>query len=193
MPDIDLSAIQDEDIRKSVQESIDDAFAESESRIAELESKVEKEEEPTPDLPEEVQEILAKEREEREQLRKQLDEERAARRATEFAKEAETVRYALGKPEDMASVLEEVERKAPEAYAKLKPALQTASNRVKAATEQGLFKEIGVGDEEVEADPIAKRDKYVSEYLKENPDKTEVEARAAFWKAHPEAKEELRS
>lgn len=187
--DVDLSAIEDADLRKS----IEDAVAEKDSQLEELTAKV-AELTPDPDPVEkaddEVKALIEKERAERVELQKQLDAEVAKRRTVEYIEKAKPLAALLGKAEDVGPVLADLATKAPESYEKLEGWLTAGTQRKELAK---LFSEMGGPAGEAEADPIAQRDSFVKKYVTENPDKSEAEARAAFWKAHPEAKEELRS
>lgn len=188
---MDLSAIESEDLRKS----IEDALAEKDSQISELTAKVDDltpDPDPVEKADDEVRALIEKEREEREALQKQLDAERATRREAEFLAKAKKLEYAVGKPEDIASHLEKLEAAAPESYAELEKVLQTAASRVEAAMNQGLFKELGTS-EGTEAAYEDKRDAWVEKNRKDG--ESLQEARGRFLKSSEgrQAKQELRS
>jgi hypothetical protein len=182
---MDLSAIEDQDLRKS----IEDAFAESEQKISDLEAQVEKTEpDPVDEASDEVKAVLKAQADELDKVRKDLADERSARLTAEYVGKAEPLAGLLGDPQEVGPVLAELADKSPDAYAKLEGALVAASQREDLAK---LFSEIGAGEGEGESDPIDKRDSWVEK--NKTPDETPGQARARYWVENPEAKEESRS
>ena len=186
---MDLSAIEDKDLRKSIEAHI----AESDTKISDLETQVET---LTPDDPEtmvkgaseEIQALIAKLETDAAEDRKALAAERKERLATEYVARAELLSGLLGKAEEMGPVLAELADQAPDAYEKIEGALTAATQRKELAD---LFKEIGTGETEAESDPIAKRDAWVTDNKQDG--ETAEQTRARFWKENPEAVEESRS
>jgi len=185
---VDLSAIEDQDLRKSVQ----DVFDESETKISDLTKQVAdltpEEVDVVKDASDEVQALIAKQEADLENLSKELADERTARRNTEFVGKAEPYAGLLGKAEEMGPVLAELADAAPDAYEKLEGALTAASQRDDLAK---LFSEMGAGEGEGETDPISKRDSWVEKNRKES-ESTE-QANARFWNENPESVKESRS
>lgn len=177
---MDLSAIEDQTLRKA----IEGKFAEMQGQIDELT--------PSDDVvkaeSDEVQELIAKQQEELQRVSKDLADERAARRTTEFIAKAEPLQGLLGKPEDVGPVLADLSDKAPDSYEKLESWLTAASQREDMAK---LFSTMGAGEGEGESDPIAKRESWVKANRQEG--ETEAQTRARYWTEHPEAVEESRS
>lgn len=179
---MDLSVIEDQDIRKSVEDHI----AGLESQISELTA-------PTDDEvvkaeSDQVQEFIAKQQEELETLRKDLDVERATRRTAEFVAKAEPLVGLLGKADEMGPILADIAEKAPESYEKLEGALVAAAQREDMAK---LFSELGAGEGEADADPIARRDAWVEKNKQDG--ETVTQARSRFWNENPDMVEESRS
>ena len=182
---MDLSAIEDQDLRKS----IEDAIAEKDTKISGLEAEVEKVEvDPTDDASDEVKAILKEQADELEKVRVDLAKERTARRNAEYIEKAKPLEALLGKADDMGPVLAELAEAAPEAFAKLEAPLTAATQRKELAA---LFSELGAGETEGESDPISKRDSWVKENQKDS--ESVEQANARFWKVHPDQKEESRS
>lgn len=123
---------------------------------------------------------IQKARDERDAALKALSDEVAKARWVDFAARAEKLEALLGPAKETAPVLDVLEAKAPEAFADLEKRLTAALERV------NLTKELGTAGDEG-ADPIRKRDGWVRKYVLEHPEITEVQARALFWKANPEA------
>lgn len=186
---VDLSAIEDQELRKS----IEDVIAESEMKITDLTKQVEEltpedPEKAVKDAPEEVQAILKAQEKELAKVREDLAKERTVRRNAEYVEKAKPLSALLGKADEMGPILAELSDKAPDAYAKLESALVAASQRKELAK---LFAEMGTGETEGESDPIAKRDTWVEKNRKD--DETTEQAKARFWEANPDEKEVLRS
>ncbi len=182
---MDLSAIEDQDLRKSVEDTI----AEKDNQISDLTSQVDKvEADPTEDASDEVKAILKAQFDELEKVKVDLAKERQERRNAEHIEKARPLEVLLGKADDIGPVLAELAEAAPEAFAKLEAPLVAASQRKELAA---LFSETGAGEGEGDSDPISKRDSWV----KENKTAKESvnQANARFWKEHPEQKDESRS
>ena len=179
---MDLSAIENEDLRKS----IEDALAEKDAQIAEL---TKEEPDPVADAPDDVKAIIKAQEDEIAKVREDLAKERKQRRLEKFAQKADELKV-LGK--DMGPVLEELESAAPEAYAKLESALTAISQQADLAK---VFSELGAGEGEGESDPTEARDAYVQKALESGSDKTPAQLRAEFWKTDKgrEMKQESRS
>lgn len=133
------------------------------------------------------QEELAKRDTEIASLRKQLEAEAERRLRDEATATAGLLEDLLGSPDEVAPVIADVAKAAPEAWGKLSAMLRAAAQRQDLAE---FFKERGTGRAETE--PVSKRDVFVKQYRERNPNATEYEARAAFWKANPEAVAEVR-
>ena len=185
---IDLSAIEDADLRKS----IEDALAEKDSQITALQAEITPEPDPVEKASDEVKAILKSQEEELAKVRDDLAKERATRRQAEFAKRAERLAF-IGKADDMAPVLEEIEASvSPETYEKLETALQTANSRVEAAANQGLFKELGT-EEGSEAAYEDRRDAWVEKNRKDDESVAQARKRFLASEEGKQAKQELRS
>ena len=165
MPLPDLTALDDE-----TRATIEKMFADVDARITDDDA---------------VEAVAKAQAVEIETLRKNLADEVGKRRLSEMVAVAKSFEPLLGKADDMAPVLAEIAEKAPEAWAKLSGPLTAAVQRKDLAK---LFSEVGTSGDG-EADPIAKRDAYVAAH----PELAPAVARAAFWKANPEAKKESRS
>jgi len=178
---MDLSAIEDQDLRKSVEDKI----AELETQISELAAP--ETDEVVKAESEEVQEAFVKQQEEIAVLRKDLDDERTARRTKEYVEKAVAFQALLGKADEVGPILADIAENAPESYEKLEGALTAAAQRKDMAK---LFSEVGAGEAEGETDPVAKRDVWVE---KNQKDGESVEAaRSRFWNSDPDAVEESR-
>jgi hypothetical protein len=167
---LDLTAVEDEDLRTAI-----------EKHVADLEAQIE---DSTSD-----DEVSKAQADKIEALEKRLAEETGKRRQVDFEKRAETFEKMLGKPDEIGPVLDALEAAAPEAYSKLETALIAAAGRVDLSK---LFAEFGSGSDG-ETDPIAKRDAYVADQKKAGSTETVEKLRAEFWTAHPEEKQALRS
>ena len=177
---MDLSAIEDAELRKTIEE----AFAEKDAEIAELTVEPDPVEEATP----EVRAVIKEQADKLEELEKSLTAERTARKVSEYTEKAKPLQGLLGKPDEVGPVLAELSEAAPDAYGKLESALNAAAQREDMAK---LFSELGAGEGEGESDPIGKRDAWVSKNKKD--DETESQTRARFWAENPDQVEESRS
>ena len=165
MSDLDLSAL-DEDVREAIESHIEKLTA----QIAEYQAEPEDVEKTAPP---EVQAILKQLKDQNEALETRLakaEEDAAIQAATEKA----IALGFLGTKEELAPVLRG-------ASPELQKVLERANAQLK---ESHLFKEFGTpGD--VESDPLAKRESWVSDFMKEQG-VSRAQARAAFWKANPD-------
>lgn len=167
---LDLTAVEDEDLRNEIAK-----------HVADLEARIE---DSTSD-----DEVSKAQADRIETLEKRLAEETGRRRQADFEKRAETFEKMLGRPAEIGPVLDALEAAAPEAYGKLETALKAAAGRVDLSK---LFAEFGSGSDG-ESDPIAKRDAYVADQKKAGRTESVEKLRAEFWTAHPEEKQALRS
>ena len=116
--------------------------------------------------------------------RDEIKKERDARIEREAFAKAEALPF-VGETEVLAGVIKDTPD---EVLEQLMPILEGLNERMR---DNDLFKQFGNTDEEP-ADPITRRDVFVKEYRKDNPDATEASARAAFWQSNPELKDESR-
>lgn len=182
---IDLSAIEDAELRKSIEDAVSALTDEVETLKAQLE---EEPPDPLEKAAPEVKAMIEKEREEREKLQKELADERQERREAEFIAKAKPLGVVVGKAEEAGPLLASIADKAPEEYEKLEPMLKQAATLL---NKSGLFKEFGAGEGEGETDPVQRRDAWVEKNRKDG--ETVAQARSRFWKENPEAVEEARS
>lgn len=167
---LDLTAVEDEELRASIERTIEDLQAQLDDTSN-------------------VEDVAKAQAEKIETLEKRLADETAKWRAVDFAKRASEFEKMLGKPEDIGPVLDALEQASPEAYGKLETALKAAAGRVDLSK---LFAEFGEGAG-AEADPMTKRDAYVAKARQDGRTESVAALRKEFWDAHPEAKEESRS
>ena len=128
---------------------------------------------------------IAKARDERDAALQSLHDEVQKRRRADFMMKAEALEPLLGPADETAPTLDALEAAAPEAFVELGKRLDAALERVR------LTEELGTGGDDG-ADPISRRDAWVRKYTLDHPDVTEIQARARFWKANPEALEAQR-
>lgn len=175
---MDLSVIEDDAVRKAVEDHI----ASLEAQIPEpAPEDLAKEAEP------EVQEFIAKLQESQEDLQKQLDEERTARRTSEYVAKAEAFTGLLGPADEVGPILADLADKAPDSFSKLETALTAASQRKDMAK---LFSELGAGEGEGDSDPLSKKAAWVAKNRKDG--ESVLSANARYWAENPEAKQEVR-
>ena len=181
---MDLSAITDEDLRKSIEATI----AEKDDQISDLTSQVDKAEaDPTEDASDEVKAILKERDDQLADLRKDLDAAVTKARVEEYIVKAEPFAGLLGSPKEIGPVLADLAFKAPESFTILVNALTAASQR----EEMGkLFSTLGTSEGEGESDPVTQRDVWVKEHQKDGETVSQTNAR--FWKENPEAVKESR-
>jgi len=182
---MDLSAIEDQDLAKS----ITDHIAGLDNQISELQTQVEETPvDPVEKADPEVQALLKAQDDKIAGLEADVTKERAERRTAEFVVKAEPLAGLIGKADDMGPVLADLSDKAPESFDKLFTSLVAASQRTDLAK---LFSELGAGEGEGEGDPIAKRDAWVEKNRNEGESKTSAMSR--FWSENPDAVEESRN
>lgn len=176
-------------------DTLDDAKA----RISELEEKLAAfdDVEPSPlpeDLPEpvakrlsEMDETIAKEREEKERLSKEIADLRDERATEKYTKRAEELAVILGKPEETAPILKALATADEEAFEKLDERL---SNLVRLDGFEMLLKEHG--DSAAEGSAMDQIAAISAEIRKEDPNMTPAEARAEAWRRNPDLKAQAR-
>ncbi len=184
---MDLSAIEDQDLVKS----IEDKFEELESQVSELTAKIE-EATPDPDPVEKadpaVQALLKAQDDKIAGLEADVTKERAERRTAEYVVKAKPLAGLIGKADEMGPVLADLAEKAPDSFDKLFSSLEAAAQRTDLAK---LFAELGTGEGEGEGDPIAKRDAWVEKNQKD--DESKASAMSRFWSENPDMVEESRN
>ncbi len=170
MAALDLSAIEDDDLRKTIEDHVAEVEAERDDALAKLE-----EPEPEDVLKDAPPELVAK---------IEAAEARAAHAEEEVAKERDArvekeTRAAAEELPFVGSVDELQPIAKSEVWELVQPILERANQRLR---ESELFKTFGpAGDDE--ADYEARRDAWVAEYQKTHPDITTVQARAEFAKS----------
>ena len=174
---MDLSAIEDDVLRKAVE----DRIAELEAQIPDVEPSPVEKAEP------EVQEYIAKLQEAQEGLQKQLDDERDARRLSDYIEKAKAYTVLFGKAEEVGPLLADFADKAPDSYTKFEPIMEALAQRVEM---NDLFKELGSGESEGESDPLSKQAAWVAKNRQEG--ESILQAKARFWAEHPEEKKASR-
>lgn len=167
--------------------------------VQSLEAQVQPAEPALPDdLPEPVQkaladkdDVIAKERAEREALAKQVQAMRDEQMTERYTKRASELVGILGSDPEVPQVLKGLAMAAPEPFAKLDALLSQAA-RIAQEHDTLLFKELG--STEGDADPIAKIEAIAKEIHKEERDQfpTFVEAKAEAWARNPDLRDALR-
>ncbi len=192
---MDLSAIEDDQLRKS----IEDAFTEKDTEVSDLETNLEKavaqvaelektDPDPEDDVSDEVKALIKERDDQIGTLRKDLDDAVTKARIAEYVVKAEPLQGLLGKPDEVGVVFADLAVAAPEPFAKLETMLEAAAQREDLAK---LFSTMGAGAGEGDADPIQKRDAWVKEHKKD--DESDTQARGRFWKEHPDVVKDSRS
>lgn len=192
---MDLSAIKDDQLRKS----IEDAFAEKDTEVSDLETNLEKaiekvaelekgESKPEDDASDEVKGLIKERDDQISGLRKDLDDAVTKAREAEYVVKAEPFQRLLGKPDEVGVVFADLAVKAPESFTKLEGMLNAAAQREDLAK---LFATMGAGEGEGESDPIDKREAWVEKNKKD--DETVTQARGRYWTEHPDAVKDSRS
>lgn len=132
----------------------------------------------------EVQELIAKLRDDQTKAQAALDAEIAKRRDVEFTKRMadDGLEVLLGKAEEVGPTLRRLADADAEAFDSVYANLVAAAQRADLGT---AFTEIGKNEGEG-ADPIAKRDAWVAGRMKDGDERNAAELRKAFWDAHPD-------
>ncbi len=182
----DITAISDEpteDLQKSLDESAAKIEA-LEAQIVELTPEADEAEVDVEKASDEVQALIAKQRDQLDEQATAIAVEITKRRDTEFIAKVkeDNLDVLLGKPEDIGPALRELDDLAPDAFGKIYPALQAASQRAGFAD---VFKELGANDGSI--DPQAQKVAWVSKQKQDGSDKSDAELNVAFWAAHPDA------
>lgn len=127
-------------------------------------------------------EEIEKAKQERDAAVAALADEVAKRRDTEWVEKARPLELLLGPAESMGPVLRKIADTLPDEYAALEAAFKAASGRVELAKILGE-----VGQNTGESTPFDSRDSFVKDMRKLHPEMTVEQARAMFWREHPEA------
>lgn len=191
---MDLSAIEDDQLRKS----IEDAFTEKDTEVSDLETNLEKAvakvvelekgDPPEDDVPDEVK-VLIKDRDDQiTKLRTDLDDAVTKARVAEYVVKAEPLQGLLGKPDEVGVVFADLADKAPESFTKLETMLEAAAQREDLAK---LFATMGAGEGDPETTDEGKRDAWIEK--NKNDDETRVQAAGRYWVEHPDAVKDSRS
>ena len=132
----------------------------------------------------EVQTLIAKLREDNDTQAEAIAVEVAKRRDTEYIAKVreDNLEMLLGKPEEVGPALRELADAAPDAFGKIYPALQAASQRAGLAD---VFKELGANDGDL--DPQAQKVSWITKQKQDGSDKSDAELANDFWAAHPDA------
>lgn len=134
------------------------------------------------DLAKSAAEQVAKALAERDAAIGQLAEEVDKRLSAEWFQKAKPFEPLLGPAQEIGPLLRKISEAAPDAFGRLEQALVVALNRADLAK---IFGE--VGNDPVTADPAAGRDLFVKDMRRLHPEMTVEQARAMFWREHPEA------
>ncbi len=183
----DITAISDEPTVEDLQKSLDEAAAKIEAleatvtELTPVEDPIEVDVEKASD---EVQALIAKQRDQLDEQATRLEVEVTKRRDTEFISKVreDNLEVLLGLPEKVGPVLRELDDLAPEAFGKIYKPLLAAAQRAELAS---VLKELGANDGSI--DPQAQKAAWVSKQKQDGSDKTDAELANAFWAAHPDA------
>lgn len=179
--ELDLAAIEDEGVRTAVSERIAKLEADLVAATASEEpTEVDVVKEASP----EVQALLKAQADELAEAREEIAKEREARLDREAIAKAEALPM-VGDHDQLVGILKAA---TPALSEQLVEFLGALNERLEMSN---LFKQVGVTDS-ADADPIDRRDAFVKEYRKDNPEANVITARRAFWQAFPELKEESR-
>lgn len=185
--DLDLSALDDE-----TQEAVRKSLADAEARVTAAEEKLAEGPKDPEDVVKsadpEVQAIIKAQNDELAKLRADHEAEVAKHRESDFAKRAQDMEALLGKADDIAPILNKLEKADPEAYAELEPLLKAGA--VLADTSE-VFKEKGRSGDDG-ADPVSKQTAFVKARKADGDERSEAELKAQFWSDNPELKSEMR-
>ena len=132
----------------------------------------------------EVQTLIAKQREQLDEQAEALQVEVAKRRDTEFIAKvrSDNLEGLLGNADEVGPVLRTIADASPDAFEKLYAPILAAVQRVKLAK---AFEELGSNDGDT--DPIARQTAWVSKQKQDGTDRTDSQLRVDFWAAHPDA------
>lgn len=186
--ELDLSVIEDSDVRKSIEDAVQELTEQNEQLQAQVDE-LTPDPDPVEKADDEVKALIQKEREEREKLEKQLATERSERIRKEHVEKAKPYERLLGKAEDVGPVFADLAEAAPESFAKLEGWLTAATQRNDLSA---LFSKMGTNEDEG-ASYEDKRDAWVT---KNREDGESVEAARLRFLQSPEgriAKQEARS
>ena len=114
---------------------------------------------------------------------------RAEARLKVHIETAKTDYEAIHKAEDLGGIMQDIEARAPEAYAKLAPILKAANERIKAGD---LFKTAGRSGAEMAGSAWEKIEKAAQEITAKDPKTTKAQAIEMVVRQHPEWYEEHR-
>jgi hypothetical protein len=128
------------------------------------------------------QEEIVKAIAERDAAVQALAEEVEKRENAEWIGKAEPYTLLLGDPNQVGPALRKIHLLAPDAYAILEPALKAASSRESLAKILAEF-----GSDVGQASPEDSKDAFVKDMRRLHPEMTVEQARALFWREHPEA------
>lgn len=167
--------------------------------VSTLEAQIQPAEPALPDdLPEPVQkaladkdDVIAKERAEREALAKQVQVMRDEQMTERFTKRAAELVGILGSDPEVAQVLKGLAEAAPEPFAKLDALLSQAA-RIAQEHDTLLFKELG--STEGDLDPIAKIEAIAKQIHTDERDQfpTYADAKAEAWERNPDLRDAVR-
>ena len=179
--EFDLSALPDE-TRDRVLAKIDQLQAERDAALAAVPEPVPVEKAVDPELAAEIVKAKAG----ADEARAELAVEKAARRDADMILKlrADGLEPLLGAADQVAPTLRVLKDSAPEAFDAIYANLTAAAQRVDLAK---AFSELGASEGEEDADPIGKRDRWVSKLKKAGDTRTIKELRAEFWVQHPDA------
>ncbi len=182
----DVAALPD--VAQAEYGRLNDELAAAHAHIAELTA------DPVADDPiakasEEVQSLIAKQREELEATQIELSKARTAQRDAEFVKRVadDGLDVLLGKAEEVGPVLRELADAAPDAFDSVYKNMQAAAQRVDLGAALGE-----IGEDQGETDPISKRDAWVIKMRKDGDARSVATLRTEFWELHPDERTALR-
>lgn len=170
---LDLTGIEDEELRAAVSD-----------RISKLEAQLAEHEPPEDDVVKaaspELQALIKAQEERITAAEQEVAKEREARLHREAVAKAEALPFIA----DTGQLTEVLKGN----LDGLLPILEALNERLR---DSSLFKQFGPANAD-DADPIERRDVFVTEYTKDNPGVSAAQARAVFWKTHPEFRAEAR-
>lgn len=140
------------------------------------------------DIVKRAEEAVAKAVAERDAAMQALADEVEKRENAEWVEKARPYELLLGAADTVGPALRKIAAACPQEWAVLEPALKAGTNREALAK---ILGEIGT-DTSSELSPTEKRDRFVREMRKLHPDMSVEQARAQFWREHPEEKKASR-